>query len=65
MYGMFDDGDLVKIELKGILSAKAPDVDLMAEDILFIPGSLAKNAIRRGFDSALQIATSVAIYGAH
>jgi len=55
----------VKIELKGILSAKAPDVDLMAEDILFIPGSLAKNAIRRGFDSALQIATSVAIYGAH
>ena len=55
----------VPIQLKGILSAKAPDIDLMAEDILFVPGSLAKNAFRRGLDSALQIATSVAIYGAH
>lgn len=55
----------VKIALKGILSAKAPDVDLMAEDILFIPGSMAKNVMKRGFESAIQIATSVAIYGAH
>jgi polysaccharide biosynthesis/export protein len=55
----------IKVPLKGILSAKASDVDLMPEDILFIPGSMAKNAIKRGLDSALQIATSVAIYGAH
>ena len=55
----------VKIALKGILSAKAPDVDLVPDDILFIPGSIAKNVIRRGFDSAIQIATSVAIYGVH
>ncbi len=55
----------IKLELKGILSAKAPDVDLLADDILFIPGSLAKNAFRRGIDSAIQIATSVAIYGIH
>lgn len=55
----------VKIELKGILSAKANDVDLMPEDILFIPGSMAKNAMKRGFESVLQVATSVAIYGAH
>jgi len=55
----------VKIALKGILSAKAPDVDLMPEDILFIPGSIAKNVIKRGFESAIQIATNVAIYGAH
>lgn len=55
----------IKLELKGILSAKAPDVDLLPDDILFIPGSLAKNAFRRGIDSAIQIATSVAIYGIH
>jgi polysaccharide export outer membrane protein len=55
----------VKIPLKGILAAKAPDVDLMAEDILFIPGSAAKNAFKRGMESALQIATSAAIYGIH
>lgn len=55
----------IKLPLKKILAANAEDVDLMAEDILFIPGSLAKNAIRRGMDSAIQIATSVAVYGLH
>ncbi len=55
----------VKIALKGILSAKSPDVDLMPEDILFIPGSIAKNVMKRGFESAIQIATNVAIYGVH
>lgn len=55
----------VPITLKGILSAKAADIELQPEDILFVPGSLAKNAFKRGLDSALQIATSVAIYGAH
>jgi hypothetical protein len=38
---------------------------MMPEDILFVPGSAAKNAMRRGMESALQIATSVAIYGVH
>src|SRR4051812_43703751 len=55
----------IKVPLKGIMAAKANDVDLMPEDILFIPGSAAKNAMKRGFESAIQIATSVAIYGAH
>lgn len=55
----------VPIALKGILAAKTADIDLMPEDILFVPGSLAKNAFRRGIDSALQIATSVAVYGIH
>jgi polysaccharide export outer membrane protein len=55
----------IKIQLKGIMSAKATDVEMMPEDILFVPGSAAKNAMRRGMESALQIATSVAIYGVH
>jgi polysaccharide biosynthesis/export protein len=52
----------VSVQLKGIMAAKADDLDLMPEDILFIPGSMARNAMRRGLESALQIATSAAIY---
>jgi polysaccharide biosynthesis/export protein len=55
----------IKLPLKKILSAKGEDMELLAEDILFIPGSLAKNALRRGMESAIQIATSVAVYGIH
>jgi len=55
----------IKVPLKGILSAKASDVDLMPEDILFIPGSMAKNVMKRGLETAIQVATSVAIYGTH
>jgi polysaccharide export outer membrane protein len=53
----------VKIPLKSIMAAKSNDVDLMADDILFIPGSAAKGAAKRGMDSVIQIATSLAIFG--
>ncbi len=53
----------VKIPLKSIMAAKVSDVDLMADDILFIPGSAAKGAAKRGMDSVIQIATSLAIFG--
>jgi hypothetical protein len=32
------------LQLKKILNAKAPDVPLQAEDIIFVPGSAAKGA---------------------
>ena len=54
----------VKIELKKIMAAKAQDVELMPDDILFIPGSAAKGAAKRGLDSVVQIATSLAVFGA-
>lgn len=53
----------VKIPLKNIMAAKANDVELMPDDILFIPGSAAKSAAKRGMDSVIQIATSLAIFG--
>lgn len=53
----------VKIPLKSIMAAKSNDVDLMPDDILFIPGSAAKGAAKRGMDSVIQIATSLAIFG--
>ena len=52
----------VKIPLKEIMAAKASDMDLMPEDILFIPGSAAKRAFTRGVESVFQVATSMAIY---
>lgn len=52
----------VPIALKKILTSKAPDVSLQADDILFVPNSAAKSAMRKGLDAVLQAATGVAIY---
>jgi polysaccharide biosynthesis/export protein len=54
----------VKIPLKNILAAKATDLELQPEDILFVPGSAAKGAMRRGMESVIQVATGLALYGA-
>jgi polysaccharide export outer membrane protein len=50
------------VQLKKILEAKAPDVPLSADDILFIPSSSRRIAGRRGLDAAIQMATTVGIY---
>ena len=52
----------VPIELKKILSSKSPDLNLQADDILFVPNSAAKSAMHRGLEAIVQAATGVAIY---
>jgi polysaccharide biosynthesis/export protein len=52
----------VPIALKKILASKAPDVNLQADDILFVPNSAAKSAFRRGMEAVVQAAVGVAIY---
>jgi polysaccharide export outer membrane protein len=52
----------IPVSLKGILASKAPDLELQAEDILFVPNSVAKGAARRSLDAILQVATGVVIY---
>jgi polysaccharide export outer membrane protein len=52
----------IPVELKKILSAKAPDLPLQPDDVLFIPSSAAKSAFRRGAEAMVQAATGVAIY---
>ena len=52
----------ISIPLKKILSAKAPDPQLQAEDIVFVPGSAARSAGKLGLDAIIQAATGVAIY---
>jgi polysaccharide export outer membrane protein len=52
----------IPIQLKAILSSKAPDPLLEPDDILFVPTSTAKSAGRRGLEAVVQAATGVAIY---
>jgi polysaccharide biosynthesis/export protein len=54
----------IALDLKKVLSSKAPDASLVTDDILFIPGSATKSAMKRGIEAVLQTATGVVIYGA-
>jgi polysaccharide export outer membrane protein len=49
------------VELKKILKAKAPDVTMQADDILFVPTSTAKVVTGRVMEAAMQAATAASI----
>jgi polysaccharide export outer membrane protein len=53
------------VPLKKMLRAKAPDIPLEANDILFVPVSGAKMAASRGLETALALTTAVTIYAVH
>ena len=50
------------LALKNILSAKAPDVQLQADDIIWVPASKTKGITNAGATSVLGMLTSLAIY---
>src|SRR6266851_5775661 len=52
----------VPLDLKKILAAKAPDLQLQPDDVVFVPGSAGKSAAKRGAEAILQMATGVAIW---
>jgi polysaccharide export outer membrane protein len=52
----------IPVPLNKILAAKAPDMALQAEDIVFVPTSMAKTAGRKTLESIIQVATGIAIY---
>jgi polysaccharide export outer membrane protein len=54
-----------KVEIKKMLEAKAPDVTLEGDDILFIPVSGGKVLASRTFEAAMSAATAVTIYSVH
>jgi len=54
-----------KVEVKKMLEAKAPDMQLQADDILFIPVSGGKILAARTFEAAMATATALAIYSVH
>ncbi len=53
------------VHLKKILEAKAPDLSMQADDILFVPTSAAKIAAGRTVEAAVQAATAVSIFAVH
>ena len=53
------------VPLKKMLEAKAPDIQLQAEDILFIPVSGGRMMAARTLEAAMSMATSVSIYAVH
>ncbi len=52
----------VPLSLKQILAAKAPDLQLQPDDVVFVPGSAGMSAAKRGAEAILQMATGVAIW---
>lgn len=60
--GQGNQQEEIPIPLKKILTAKAPDVNLQANDIVFVPNSAAKSAGRRTVDMIVQTAMGLAIY---
>src|SRR5258708_23266656 len=50
-----------RVPLKKMLEAKAPDVTLQGDDILFVPLSGARVAANRGFEAAVSAATGLAV----
>jgi len=52
----------IPTNLKEILQGKRGDVQLLPEDILFVPGNAAKNTLARIAQTAIQAATSATIY---
>ena len=52
----------VPLSLKKIMAAKAPDIQLQADDVVFVPGSAGKSAAKRGAEAILQMATGIAIW---
>lgn len=55
----------IPVPLKKLLQAKAVDVQLEAEDILFVPTSARKVVSGRTAEAALQMATAVSVVAIH
>ena len=60
--GKSDNRVEIPVDLKKVLSGKGGDVPLLANDILFVPTSVAKNAALRTMEAVVQMATGVVIY---
>ena len=54
-----------EVPLKKMLEAKAPDIPLQGDDILFVPVSGGRVLAQRTFEAAMSAATAVTIYTVH
>jgi len=56
--------DEIPVDLNKVMNLKSPDVTLQASDILFVPDSAGKRALRRTGDIAVSLTTGIAIVAA-
>ena len=52
-----------KGNLKQVLQGKSADAQLEANDILFVPGSVSKEAAIKALEASIQVATGVLVWG--
>ncbi len=52
----------IPLELKKILAGKAEDPSLQANDVLFVPDSSGRKAMRKSLEAALGAATMLTVY---
>lgn len=52
----------IRVNLVKVFAGRAPDQPLRPNDILFVPDSTSKKALKRSAEAALQIATGVIIF---
>jgi polysaccharide export outer membrane protein len=52
----------VSVNVQDLLAGRAPDPQLHADDVLFIPNNVPASAMRRAAEAALQITTGVIIF---
>jgi polysaccharide export outer membrane protein len=57
-----DQREEMAVDVKDVLTGKKPDVALLGDDILFIPGSTGKKAALRAIEAAIQTGTGMAIW---
>jgi polysaccharide export outer membrane protein len=53
----------IPVDLKKILQRKAPDVPVVANDVVFIPDSLGRRAAARGGEAAMQVGIMAVLRG--
>jgi len=52
----------IPVDLKKVLAGRAPDYPMQPNDILFVPDSTGKKALRRAAEAAIQITAGVIIW---
>ena len=50
------------VNVRQILDGKAADIPLQAEDILFIPNNIPKQAVIRAIEASIQVGTGLVIW---
>lgn len=57
-----DGREEIPVDLKKVLAGRAPDCPMQPNDILFVPDSTGKKALRRAAEAAVQITTGLIIW---